>query len=138
MATQHLASAAVMGGLALVVLLAVRYGRGWYSYEATSYGDDHANASAGAEGGMEYPPLYLVFAFFFVVAGLLWATNVFVTGGAMSAVLPGVALATVGTIATVYGFAKVQGHGNAMAAFETATVAGTLFLVAILLQVVVS
>ncbi|MFB6074317.1 MAG: hypothetical protein ABEJ89_04830 [Haloarculaceae archaeon] len=131
MAVSYIASMLVMGAFAVLVLLAMRRQRPWYQYRASSF-----RPGASPESSVAGRPLFLVATFLLVAAGLLLATNAYVTGGGLAGLLPGLGVAVIGAVATVYGFARLLGHPNAMAAFETATVGGAFVLVAILFQVV--
>ncbi|MFC7027360.1 hypothetical protein ACFQJ5_06755 [Halomicroarcula sp. GCM10025324] len=145
MATAYLVSTALMGLLVVGVLLWLGRVRGWYQYSPAASGEgwspgvppkstvDRLTGSTSA---------WLV-AFALLVVGFLVGVVAFISAPAGSGGLAGPAVAVGGGLLLVgyllfgvYISAKRRGHPSALAAAESATVAGTLFLVAITVRLV--
>jgi hypothetical protein len=140
MTTAYLASTGVMGLLVVGVLLWLGRARGWYQYSPTvssggwSPGVRRENTLARLAGNTSA----WVVAFTLLVVGFVVGVVALISAPDGSGGLAGTALAAGGGVVLVgyllfgvYISAKRRGHPSSLAAAESATVAGTLFLVAI-------
>lgn len=142
MASSFLLSTLLMGTLAALVLVAVLRSRRWYSYSPET------GARVGGLSDESRPPVWSrpatwILAFVGLTALAVGGVFAFVTNpdapaGLLSAPVLGVGgLLLVGYLTLgVYHAAKERGHPASIAAAETATVLGVLFLVAVSAQLI--
>jgi hypothetical protein len=140
MTTAYLASTGVMGLLVVGVLLWLGRARGWYQYSpvVSSEGWSPGVRRASTLDRLAGNTSAWVVAFTLLVVGFVVGVVALVSAPDGSGGLAGPALAAGGGVVLVgyllfgvYISAKRRGHPSSLAAAESATVAGTLFLVAI-------
>lgn len=143
--TSFLASTVLMGALAVLILVAVLRSRRWYRYSPPSAGE--AGPGWTPEGRPQSSVLarpttwiagFVLLALLAVGGVFAFVTNPDAPAELTSAPVLGVGGALVGSylLAGVYYAAKERGHPSSIAAAETATVVGALFLVAVSLQLI--
>ncbi|MFC7019824.1 MULTISPECIES: hypothetical protein [Haloarcula] len=140
MTTAYLASTGVMGLLVVGVLLWLGRARGWYQYSpaVSSHGWSPGVQRASTLDRLTGNTSAWVVAFTLLVVGFVVGGVAVISAPDGSGGLAGPALAAGGGLVLVgyllfgvYLSAKRRGHPSSLAAAESATVAGTLFLVAI-------
>ena len=143
--TSYLASSLLMGTLAVLVLVALVRSRRWYRYSPRPDGEAGVAWAPDGDAGpplLERPEAWIA-AFFGLALLAVGGVFAFVTSpaapdGLLSVpvlVLAGLLLGPY-LLLGVYTAAKGRGHPSSVAAAETATVLGALFLVAVTLQLV--
>lgn len=145
MSSTYLASTLLMGTLAVLVLVAVIRSRRWYHYSAEP---DEGTQVGWAREGEGQPPLLerpttWILGFFglmlLAVGGVFaFVTNPDAPGELMSmpVLAGGGALVGAYLLYGTYSAAKSRGHSSSIAAAETVTLAGGLFLVAVSAQLI--
>ena len=141
----YIASTLLMGALAALVLIALVRSRHWYRYAPQS----SREAGVGWSPDRETRPSLLarpstwIVAFIAVIALAVGGVFAFVTNPAAPAGLFSPPVLAVGGLLVgsylLIGFyyaAKERGHPSSLAAAETATVVGALFLVAVSVQLI--
>jgi len=143
MSTAYLASTALMGVLAVAVVVWMMRGRGWYQYRPTESTGDWSPAldRTGRLEAMAGRPMTWVVAFAVLVVGFVLGVVAAISGPVESQATAGLAVAVAGGLVLVgyllfgvYLSATRRGHPRSLAVAESATVAGVLFLVAVSLQ----
>lgn len=145
MTSTYLASTLLMGALAVLVLVAVIRSRQWYHYSPEP---DEGTQVTWAPEGEERPPFLerpttWILGFFALMLVAVGGVFIFVTNPAAPANLLSMPVVAVGGLLLgvyllfgVYSSAKGRGHSSSIAAAETATVVGALFLVAVSAQLI--
>lgn len=143
-ASVYLASAAIMGVLALVVVTMVSRGPGWYRY--TPQATD--GTEAGWSPGQSRPSLFertetWIATFVLLTVGAIAGVMALVTDPAAPSDLTsgpvvgvGIAVVVLYLLFGTYATARQHGHSYSLAIMETASAFGALFLLAIMLQLV--
>lgn len=145
MSSTYLASTLLMGTLAVLVLVAILRSRQWYHYSAEP--DEGTQVDWAPEGEARPPllerPTTWILGFFALMLAAVGGVFVFVTSPAAPGALLNMPVLAVGGLLIgfyllfgVYSSAKGRGHPSSIAAAETATVAGALFLVAVSAQLI--
>lgn len=146
MATAYLVSTGLMGLLVVGVLVWLGRARGWYQYSpATATG----GWSPGVGGETALDRLAgrtstWVAVFTLLVVGFVVGVVAFISAPAGSGSMAGLAVALGGGLLLVgyllfgvYSSAKRRGHPDSLAVAESATVAATLFLVAVMANLLI-
>ena len=143
MTTAYLASTALMGLLVVAVLLYMGRIRGWYQYTpvVTDDGWSPGVDRSGQLGRLVNQPTVWLAGFTLLVVGIVVGVVAFISAPADSGSLAGPAVALGGGLLLVgyllfgvYVSATRRGHPRSLAVAESATIAGTLFLVAVTVQ----
>ncbi|SFR96720.1 hypothetical protein SAMN05216559_1693 [Halomicrobium zhouii] len=144
MSATLLTSALVMATLAVLVLVAIVRSRRWYHYAPAP--DEHGQVPALA--GQQRPPLLerpttWIVGFLALMLGAVGGVFAFVTNPDAPGELFSVPVLAVGGLLLggyllygTYSAAKGRGHPSSIAAAETATLAGGLFLLAVSAQLI--
>ena len=145
MTASYLASTLLMGAMVVLVAIAVLRNRQWYHYSAEPADGTRATWAREREEPLpllERPTTWII-GFFGLMLAAVGGVYAFVTSSAApSALLNGPVLAVGGLLLGayllfgVYSAAKGRGHPSSIAAAETATVLGALFLVAVSAQLI--
>ncbi|WP_276270561.1 hypothetical protein [Haloarcula litorea] len=142
MATSYLVSTALMGLVGFAILGWVARSRGWYDYTPSAGGWVPTGAVQRRDELWDDPAV-LGLGFALLVVGFVGLTFAYISAPAAQRATMGLSVALAGGIALVsyllfgvYSSAKRRGHPSSLAAAESATVAATLFLVAIVAQLV--
>jgi len=144
MVSAQVTSMLVMGALAVIVIGALARSRQWHSHSPRASSDTEAGWSPG-ERNQESPGSMglWVGAFVLLAVGTIAGVAVFVTNpAAPSGLLSGPIAAAAGLFVAVYVVLGVyvtatqRGHPRSLAAAETATVTGALFLLAVATQLI--
>jgi hypothetical protein len=142
MATGHLASTLLMGAFAVAVVTWVVLGRKWYRYARPAdlgFGPDESDATSSLSWFVSQPAVWMG-AFFVLALALVGGVVAFVsspTGGLSlgPTVIGGMAVLVVGYLLVgTYVSAARRGHPRSLAAAETVSVGGALFLLAVVAQ----
>jgi|AntRauTorcE11898_2_1112593.scaffolds.fasta_scaffold30768_2 hypothetical protein len=144
MVSPQVTSALVMGVLAVIVVAAVARSRPWESYRPAAVGVELGETPGGGGAASRTDGTGLWVGLFLVLAlGALAGVGLFVSSAGASAGLLSGPIAVgaalfVGAylVLGVYVTARGRGHPSSMAAAETATVCGVLFLIAVSTQLI--
>ncbi|WP_254273200.1 hypothetical protein [Haloarcula marina] len=143
MTTALLVSTALMGLLVVAVLGWIGASRGWYHYTPTA---DTLALATPADGETQLQrlsddPMALTVAFALLVVGFVGGVVLYISGPAEMQATMGIGIAVAGGLVLVsyllfgvYLSATRRGHASSLAAAESATVAGVLFLIAVTAQ----
>ncbi|MCU4802629.1 hypothetical protein OB920_19900 [Halobacteria archaeon HArc-gm2] len=144
MSATYVTSMLVMAALAVLVLIALVRSRRWYHYAPAP--DEHGQVPA-LEGERRPPllerPTTWIVGFVALMLGAVGGVFAFVTNPDAPAGLLSLPVLAVGGLMLggyllygTYSAAKGRGHPSSIAAAETATLAGALFLVAVSAQLI--
>lgn len=145
MVTAQVTSMLVMGVLAAVVIAAIARSQPWQSYQPdTNEAIGPGRSSAGREqdsmlgGTGVWIGLFLLLSLGAVAGVALFVTSGAAPTGLLSApiVIGSALFVGIYLVLGVYVTAMQRGHPRSMAAAETATVVGALFLVAVSMQLI--
>jgi len=145
MVSPQVTSALVMGILAVIVIAAVARSRPWVSYRPQPVEGVGAARSLGEDGGRPntdetglWVGLFLVLALGAVAGVGLFVSSAGASAGLLSGPIAVGAALFVGAylVLGVYVTARGRGHPSSMAAAETATICGLLFLIAVSTQLI--
>jgi len=145
MASPQITSMLVMGVLAVIVIAALARSRPWYSHQPGATDDSETGWSPGGYESESVPAgtgiwigLFLVLAVGAVAGVAVFVSSSAAPSGLLAGPIVIVSALFVGIylVLGVYVTAKARGHPSSMAAAETATVGGALFLIAVATQLV--
>lgn len=142
MVSPQVTSALVMGVLAVIVIAAVARSRPWQRYQPGVTEESETGRSPGSAGGDDGTGLWIGL-FLLLSLGAVAGVGVFVTSATTSMgllsgpiVIGSALFVGIYLVLGVYVTATQRGHPKSMAAAETATVVGALFLLAVSTQLI--
>jgi ABC-type multidrug transport system permease subunit len=145
MVSPQITSMLVMAVLAVIVIAALARSRRWHSHQPGATDDGGTGWSPGGyeaesllTGTSVWIGLFLVLAVGAVAGVALFVSSSAAPSGLLAGPIVLVSALFVGlyVVLGVYVTAKARGHPSSMAAAETATVGGALFLIAVASQLI--